>query len=114
MRIAVNEELDELRNALDASIEILKPEGILAVVTFHSLEDRIVKQFFSKQSGKTEGVSRHMPIVPDASPVFFTLPRGYPVSASKEECQRNPRARSARLRVGVRSDIERALRRESA
>jgi 16S rRNA (cytosine1402-N4)-methyltransferase len=103
LRILVNAELDELAHALAAAERVLKEGGRLVVVTFHSLEDRIVKRFFSLRSGKTEGTSRHSPVVPDIAPASFTLPvRGH-VDASDAETAVNPRSRSAKLRVGVRT-----------
>jgi 16S rRNA (cytosine1402-N4)-methyltransferase len=101
LRIFVNEELAELANALFAAERVLKPGGRLVVVTFHSLEDRIVKTFFQDRSGKAGG-SRHLPMV-TARPATFA-PVGKPmVAASEEEAARNPRARSAKLRAGIRT-----------
>lgn len=104
LRIAVNDELGELVRALAAAERVLKPGGCLAVVTFHSLEDRIVKQFFAKRSGKGEAPGRRLPGEPPATPVSFTLPRGQPVVADSAETAANPRARSAKLRYGIRTD----------
>ena len=103
LRLAVNEELEELKTALKASLNLLNPNGVLAVVTFHSLEDRIVKQFLNTQSGKIDGVSRHMPLPPESATqkTYFKLPRGYPIAASEEEIKANPRSRSAKLRIGI-------------
>lgn len=100
LRIFVNDELGELADALFAAERVLKPEGRLVVVSFHSLEDRIVKRFFAERSGKAAG-SRHLPEV-DAEPARFR-PLGKPVPASEQEAARNPRARSARLRAGIRT-----------
>ncbi|ACP25878.1 S-adenosyl-methyltransferase MraW [Sinorhizobium fredii NGR234] len=101
LRIFVNDELGELANALFAAERVLKPGGRLVVVTFHSLEDRIVKTFFQDRSGKAGG-SRHLPLV-TARDATFT-PVGKPmVAASEDEASRNPRARSAKLRAGVRT-----------
>jgi 16S rRNA (cytosine1402-N4)-methyltransferase len=105
LRIYVNDELGELKRGLMAAERILKPGGRLAVVTFHSLEDRIVKQFLSARSGKEEGTSRYLPQRPTAArpPSFrFVNPRGF--TPSKGELDVNPRARSARLRSAVRTD----------
>jgi 16S rRNA (cytosine1402-N4)-methyltransferase len=101
LRIFVNDELGELARALFAAERALKPGGRLVVVTFHSLEDRIVKQFFSDRSGKASG-SRHMPVV-EVRPTVFEFPGKQMISASEAEAEINPRARSAKLRMGVRT-----------
>ena len=103
IRIHLNAELDELEDGLEAAERALKPGGRLAVVTFHSLEDRIVKRFFRERSGSTPGGSRHRPEIrePDA-PTFERVAK--PVSPSDEELARNPRARSARLRSATRTN----------
>ncbi|MDE3798219.1 16S rRNA (cytosine(1402)-N(4))-methyltransferase RsmH [Sinorhizobium meliloti] len=102
LRIFVNDELGELAHALFAAERALKPGGRLVVVTFHSLEDRIVKTFFQDRSGKAGG-SRHLPLVTARAATF--TPVGKPVvAASEEEASRNPRARSAKLRAGVRTE----------
>ena len=102
IRIHVNGELDELEDGLAAAERSLKPGGRLAVVTFHSLEDRIVKRFFRERSGGTPGGSRHLPEVKAANaPTFERVAK--PVSPSQAELEANPRARSARLRSGVRT-----------
>ena len=100
IRIHVNSELDELRAALAASITLLREGGRLAVVAFHSLEDRIVKRFLREHSGQQEG-SRHLPR-PRAAPALFHR-LGKPVRASDAELERNPRARSAVLRSAIRT-----------
>lgn len=101
LRIAVNDELGELERGLAAAEATLAPGGRLAVVTFHSLEDRIVKRFFSARSGKAAG-SRHLPAT-EPEPATFS-PVGKPmVAASEAEAARNPRARSAKLRAGERT-----------
>jgi 16S rRNA (cytosine1402-N4)-methyltransferase len=101
LRIFVNDELGELAEALFAAERSLKPGGRLVVVTFHSLEDRIVKTFFGDRSGKASG-SRHMPMVAEKATVFEYV--GKPmVAAGEAEAARNPRARSAKLRAGVRT-----------
>lgn len=104
LRIYVNDELGELARALAAAERCLKPGGRLVVVTFHSLEDRIVKRFLQARSGKETGVSRHLPIqsIKLRGPSFEIVnPR--PLTPSKEELEVNPRARSARLRAAVRT-----------
>jgi len=103
LRIAVNDELGELVRGLAAAERVLKPGGCLAVVTFHSLEDRIVKQFFAKRAGKGEAPGRRLPGEAPAIPPSFTLPRGQPVVAEPAETAANPRARSAKLRFGLRT-----------
>jgi 16S rRNA (cytosine1402-N4)-methyltransferase len=101
LRIFVNDELGELAQALFAAEQALKPGGRLVVVTFHSLEDRIVKQFFAERSGKVSG-SRHLPMVEAKPATFDTLGKAV-VHASEAEAEMNPRARSAKLRAGLRT-----------
>lgn len=104
LRIHVNDELGELERALAASEHILKPDGRLVVVSFHSLEDWRVKNFLREKSGHTVGTSRHLPQSPqEAPPVIFQLDRKNGVAPAPEEIARNPRARSARLRLGIRT-----------
>jgi 16S rRNA (cytosine1402-N4)-methyltransferase len=103
LRIAVNEELAELEQGLVAAERSLKVGGRLAVVTFHSLEDRIVKAFFTLRAGRTPGGSRHLPPVQaKAAPSFDLLFNGAH-APSDEEVAANPRARSAKLRAAVRT-----------
>jgi 16S rRNA (cytosine1402-N4)-methyltransferase len=102
LRIFVNEELDELHMALAAAEHVLKPGGRLAVVSFHSLEDRIVKNFMVERS-KTGGGSRHLPEISQDRP-RFTLVKKRPIIAGGEEVSANPRARSAKLRVAERTE----------
>lgn len=103
LRIFVNDELGQLAQALIAAEQALKPGGRLVVVTFHSLEDRMVKKFFSDRSGKAGG-SRHMPMIEDRPAIFTPVGKGL-VIASEAEADINPRARSAKLRAGIRSDV---------
>lgn len=103
LRIAVNDELGELVRALHAAENILKPGGRLVVVTFHSLEDRIVKQFFAARTGRTPSGSRHLPMQATAESTFDAITRG-PIGPSEQEMARNPRARSAKLRAGARTN----------
>ncbi|MCC6008691.1 MAG: 16S rRNA (cytosine(1402)-N(4))-methyltransferase RsmH [Rhodobacteraceae bacterium] len=101
LRIAVNDELAELVAGLLAAETALAPGGMLAVVTFHSLEDRIVKRFFQARAGEAPRASRHAPDAPAARPVLERVTRRA-ITADAEEVSRNPRARSARLRVARR------------
>lgn len=103
LRIAVNDELGELVRALHAAEVALKPGGRLVVVTFHSLEDRIVKQFMAARSGRTPAGSRHAPAVSVAEPTFTLVSRG-PIAPSEAEMRANPRARSAKLRAAERTE----------
>ncbi|WP_011581350.1 MULTISPECIES: 16S rRNA (cytosine(1402)-N(4))-methyltransferase RsmH [Chelativorans] len=100
LRIFVNDELGELARALFAAERLLKPGGILAVVTFHSLEDRIVKRFLQARSGP-QAQSRHLPEKAAAQPVFEKPMK--PVSPGEAETAENPRARSAHLRAARRT-----------
>jgi len=102
LRIFVNQELDELHCALTAAEAVLKPGGHLVVVSFHSLEDRIVKNFFNERAGASGG-SRHAPQIAKAAPSFVILTKR-PVVADRDEVAANPRARSAKLRAGARTD----------
>ncbi|MFN5779634.1 MAG: 16S rRNA (cytosine(1402)-N(4))-methyltransferase RsmH [Novosphingobium sp.] len=102
IRIHVNAELDELNAALDASEQLLTPGGRLAVVSFHSLEDRIVKQFLREAGGAIANASRHLPqVAPANAPTFDHIAKA--VRPSAAELARNPRARSATLRSAVRT-----------
>ena len=102
LRIAVNDELGELARGLAAAEKLLVDGGVLAVVTFHSLEDRIAKRFFQKRGGKAARGSRHQPVVAEDAPGFEIM-TGKAITASKAELDANPRARSARLRAGRRT-----------
>jgi 16S rRNA (cytosine1402-N4)-methyltransferase len=101
LRIFVNEELDELHLALSAAEQVLKPGGRLAVVSFHSLEDRIVKNFLVERS-RAGGGSRHLPEIAQAAPSFVSLTKR-PVTPDDAEISANPRARSAKLRAAERT-----------
>ena len=102
LRIFVNQELDELHLALAAAERVLKPGGRLVVVSFHSLEDRIVKNFLVER-GKAGGGSRHLPELTQAAPSFVILTKR-PIVADDAEISANPRARSAKLRAAERTD----------
>lgn len=103
LRLAVNDELGELERGLVAAEHLLAPGGRLAVVSFHSLEDRITKLFLRDRSGGA-GQSRHMPDVPAENAATFTLAKRGAIKAGADEISINPRARSARLRVAIRTD----------
>jgi 16S rRNA (cytosine1402-N4)-methyltransferase len=103
VRIHINRELEELADGLDAAEQALKPGGRLAVVTFHSLEDRIVKRFLRDRSGGAPSGSRHMPHVIGGGPLPSFEAVGKPVRPSESELVRNPRARSATLRTARRT-----------
>ena len=106
LRIYVNGELDELGHALFAAERMLKPGGRLVVVTFHSLEDRVVKRFFAQRSGNVPISSRHAPGIDTRPAPTFMLPFKGHVEGSEDELARNPRARSAKLRAGVRTTAQ--------
>jgi len=102
IRIHLNAELDELQEGLEAAERALKPGGRLAVVTFHSLEDRIVKRFFRERSGGSPAGSRHRPELADPKrPSFERVAK--PVAPTERELAANPRSRSAKLRSAVRT-----------
>ena len=103
IRIYINRELGELEDGLQAAEKLLKPGGRLAVVTFHSLEDRIVKNFLRERSGQTPGTSRHLPQVSEIrnAPSFQKPAKA--VRPAKAEQATNPRARSATLRSAIRT-----------
>ncbi len=103
IRIAVNDEFGQLAEGLEAAERALKPGGQLAVVTFHSLEDRIVKRFFQLRSGAEGQGSRYAPAREQVAPAF-TLKTRRAVGPDDVELAENPRARSAKLRVGLRTD----------
>lgn len=102
IRIHVNRELEELDLGLRAAERMLKPGGRLAVVSFHSLEDRAVKRFLRDRGGKAPGGSRHLPVAASGpKPTFEAVAK--PVRAGEAELKLNPRARSATLRVARRT-----------
>ena len=103
LRIAVNDEYGELFQGLMAAERALKPGGQLAVVTFHSVEDRMVKRFFAARSGKSQTTNRYAPEI-EKEPPQFTIKTRKAVGPDDVELAENPRSRSAKLRVGVRTD----------
>ena len=104
LRIAVNDELGELVRGLAAAESLLRPGGRLVVVTFHSLEDRIVKRFLARRAGRQPATSRHGPPLVGAPPdPSFQIVNHRPVTPSEAELAANPRARSAKLRAAVRT-----------
>lgn len=103
LRIAVNREYEELFQGLMAAERVLKPGGMLAVVTFHSLEDRMVKRFLALRAGQGGGGSRHAP-EEQAEPAGFMLDPRKAIKPDATELAENPRARSARLRIARRTD----------
>jgi len=104
LRLFVNDELGELIAALSSAEEVLRPSGRLVVVTFHSLEDRIVKNYLRERAGMTRGTSRHAPEKPEGAPPSFDLVARKAIEPSDEEVSGNPRSRSSRLRWAIRSD----------
>lgn len=100
IRIAVNGELDQLESALSHAVELLGPEGRLAVISFHSLEDRIVKHFMREQS-TVKDLYPDLPVLISAGDLALKV-IGKPIKASDEECRENVRSRSAILRVAKR------------
>jgi 16S rRNA (cytosine1402-N4)-methyltransferase len=103
LRIAVNAEYDELFQGLIAADRALKPGGQLAVVTFHSIEDRMVKRFFQSRAGQTGRANRYAPEMEQELPQF-TLKTRKAVGPDEQELQENPRSRSAKLRVAIRTE----------
>ena len=99
LRIYVNDEIEELKKALEKSIGLLCKNGLLLIVSFQSLEDRIVKDFFNHNSGKRWRSSRHYPELADTGPVTFEIITKKPLRPLDGEIKLNPRSRSAKLRV---------------
>ncbi|SES14814.1 16S rRNA (cytosine1402-N4)-methyltransferase [Tranquillimonas rosea] len=102
LRIAVNDEFGQLVDGLEAAERALRPGGVLAVVSFHSLEDRVVKRFFQERTDGGGQGNRYAPVTEEVAPRFERM--GKAVGADEEEMARNPRARSAMLRMGRRTD----------
>ncbi len=103
LRIAVNDELENLKKGLDAALGLLRPGGRLAAISFHSLEDRIVKRFFVEHRGRMESLQGGGAVWNGVYPRVRIITRG-PVTASESEVKRNPRSRSAKLRVCEKKD----------
>ncbi|MBS6472787.1 MAG: 16S rRNA (cytosine(1402)-N(4))-methyltransferase RsmH [Acetobacter sp.] len=103
LRIYVNDELGQLESGLSAAHDLLKAGGRMAVVSFHSLEDRIVKTFMQEKSGKTANPSRYMPVVEKQAATLKTITKK-PILPTESETKFNPRARSARLRVAEKAE----------
>ncbi|PRY79036.1 16S rRNA (cytosine1402-N4)-methyltransferase [Yoonia maritima] len=103
LRIAVNNEYGELAEGLMAAERALKPGGKLAVVTFHSVEDRMVKRFLQARSGNTANANRYAPEVEQITPAF-RIEKRKAIGPDAEELAENPRSRSAKLRVAIRTD----------
>lgn len=101
LRIAVNHELDELSNALKTAVELLAPNGIIAVISFHSLEDRIVKQFFRYEAASCI-CPPGLPVCQCGKKQTLEILTRKPITAEKEELETNPRAASAKLRAAVK------------
>ena len=103
LRIYVNDELGQLESGLSAAHDLLKAGGRMAIVSFHSLEDRIVKTFMQEKSGKTANPSRYMPVVEKQAATLKTITKK-PILPTESETKFNPRARSARLRVAEKAE----------
>ena len=100
LRIYLNDELNELNIALNKSLELLSNKGKIITVSFHSLEDKIVKDFFNHNSGKRWRSSRHYPELSEDGPITIKIITKKPIRPSEQEINYNPRSRSAKLRVG--------------
>jgi 16S rRNA (cytosine1402-N4)-methyltransferase len=103
IRIHVNQELEQLKRALESAGSLLLPGGVLAVISFHSLEDRIVKKFFEAAANPASCIDPRLPLLPSQlpQPLFNRAVRILP---SEKECEENPRARSSVLRGASRTD----------
>lgn len=107
IRIWVNDELGEISRALEAAEELLAPGGRLVVISFHSLEDSLVKDFINTAAGKQEGVSRYVPVVTkQQQPHTFEWITRKAIKPTEEEVKANPRSRSARLRAAKRTHAD--------
>ncbi|PRO65321.1 16S rRNA (cytosine(1402)-N(4))-methyltransferase RsmH [Alkalicoccus urumqiensis] len=105
LRIAVNKELDVFEDALAQAVELLRPEGRVAVITFHSLEDRICKTFFKKKSSLPD-LPRGLPVIPEGMKPELKLITRKPITAGDDELEGNNRAHSAKLRIAEKNAPE--------
>lgn len=103
LRIAVNDEYGQLFEGLLAAERALRPGGLLAVVTFHSVEDRMTKRFFQARSGRTANANRYAPVIEKDKPAFEMVEKKA-IGPDDQELDENPRSRSAKLRVARRTD----------
>ncbi len=105
IRIAINDELNEIEKGLSSSLKLLKPGGRIIAVSFHSLEDRIVKNIFSSNSYSNNNVNRHLPETKDNHQIYLKSITKKPIIPNEEEFFQNPRSRSAKLRAAERTNI---------
>ena len=105
IRIAINDELNEIQQALSSSLKFLKPGGRIVAVSFHSLEDRIVKNIFSLNSFSNRNVNRHLPETNDNNPIYLKPITKKPIIPDENEICENPRSRSAKLRAAERTQL---------
>ena len=103
IRIEVNKELEELSLALNSALHILKQNAKLVVVSFHSLEDKIIKDFFNQHSGKKIATSRYQPLEKETNICQFLVPKKMPIVPSTTEVLSNPKSRSAKMRWGAKT-----------